>query len=140
MVADFGMAKAFETAGLTDMSAPGAVKGTVPFMPRQQALDCRFAKPEIDVWAAAASYYHMLTGQFPKNFKPGGNIWQAIVTEAAVPIRKRDAAIPEKLAQVIDRALIERPEIGCKSAAVLRRDLIAALPRETRDYCKDLLK
>ena len=22
----------------------------------------------------------------------------------------------------------------------LRRDLIAALPRETRDYCKDLLK
>ena len=139
LVADFGMAKAFETAGLTDMSAPGAVKGTVPFMPRQQALDCRYAKPEVDVWAAAASYYNMLTGQFPKNLRPGGNIWQAIVTEAAVPIRKRYAAVPEKVAQVIDHALIERPEIGCKSAAVLRRDLISALPPETRSYCKGLL-
>jgi len=29
--------------------------------------------------------------------------------------------------------------IGCKSTAVLRRDLIAALPQETRDYCRGLL-
>ena len=37
MVADFGMAKAFQTAGLTDMSAPDQAKGTVPFMPRQRS-------------------------------------------------------------------------------------------------------
>ena len=138
-VADFGMAKAFQTAGFTDMSSAEMVKGTVPFMPRQQALDCRYAKPEVDVWAAAASYYHMLTGAFPKNFRPGGNVWRSLVTEKAVPIRERDASIPEKIALVIDHALLESPQIGCKSAAVLRDDLILALPGETKDYCRGLL-
>lgn len=139
MVADFGMAKAFETAGMTDMTSAGQASGTVAFMPRQQALDYRFAKPEVDVWAAAASYYYMLTGQPPKNLKPQPLLWQSIVTESAVPIRRRDSSIPVKLAEVIDHALIEKPEIGCKSAAVLRRDIIAALPSDTRSYCKGIL-
>ena len=138
-VADFGMAKAFELAGLTDMSVDGGVKGTIPFMPRQQAMHCRFSKPEIDVWAAAASYYNMLTGAFPKNFKPGVNVWQVVVMESAVPIRTRSRDIPDSLARVIDRALVELPEIGYKSAAELRRDIIRALPQETRDYCRNLL-
>lgn len=138
-VADFGMAKAFETAGLTNMSSNGAVKGTVPFMPRQQALNCRYSKPEVDVWAAAASYYYMLTGQFPKNFRPGGNMWQAIVTESAVPIRDRDYSVPRELARVIDAALVEKPEIGCKSASEFRRNIIKALPEDTKLYCRGLI-
>ncbi len=140
MVADFGMAKAFETAGLTDMSAPGEAKGTVPFMPRQQVLDCRYAKPEVDVWAAAASYYNMLTGDFPKNLKPGPLLWQGLVTESAVPIRRRDLSIPAGVAQVIDQALIEKPQIGFQSAAEFRRKLAAALPADTKKYCKMLLR
>ena len=138
-VADFGMAKAFQAAGFTTMSSEGMVKGTVPFMPRQQALDCRFAKPEVDVWAAAASYYYMLTGQFPKNFRQGVNMWQILVTESATPIRQRDSSVPERLAQVIDRALVERPVIGCNSAAALRYDIIRALPEGTRNYCMDII-
>ena len=146
-VADFGMAKAFQAAGFTTMSSEGMVKGTVPFMPRQQALDCRFAKPEVDVWAAAASYYYMLTGQFPKNFRQGVNMWQILVTESATPIRQRDPSVPERLAQVIDRALVERPvigcnsaaAIGCNSAAALRYDIIRALPEGTRNYCMDII-
>ena len=135
-VADFGMAKAFQAAGFSTLSDDKAVKGTIPFMPRQQAIDCRYAKPEVDVWAAAASYYHMLTGEFPKNFRAGQNMWLAIVSEPVVPIRERDPAIPEKIAMVIDRALREKPEIGCKSAAVLRDDLIRALPKEVKEYCE----
>jgi serine/threonine-protein kinase len=138
-VADFGMAKAFQAAGFSTMSSEGMVKGTVPFMPRQQALDCRFAKPEVDVWAAAASYYYMLTGQFPKNFRQGVNMWQILVTESATPIRQRDPSVPERLAQVIDRALVERPVIGCNSAAALRYDIIRALPEGTRNYCMDII-
>ena len=108
-------------------------------MPRQQALDCRFAKPEVDVWAAAASYYYMLTGQFPKNFRQGVNMWQILVTESATPIRQRDSSVPERLAQVIDRALVERPVIGCNSAAALRYDIIRALPEGSRNYCMDII-
>ena len=139
MVADFGMAKAFQIAGLSNMSEPEAVKGTIPFMPRQQALDCRFAKPAVDVWAAAATYYYMLTGEFPKNIQSGKNMWIAIVSEKAVPIRNRDSSINEKIARVIDKALIEIPEIGYQSAADFKRDLVNALSPETRHYCKGIL-
>ena len=47
--------------------------------------------------------------------------------------------IPVEIASVIDHALIDRPEIGYKSAAEFRRDIIAALPPETRAYCKGIL-
>jgi serine/threonine-protein kinase len=140
VVADFGMAKAFETAGLTNMTDSGTSAGTIPFMPRQQALDYRFSKPSVDVWAAAASYYYMLTGRFPKNLKPGPLAWQSLVSEKAVPIRQRDPRIPARLAQVIDHALEESPEIGYSSAAEFRKEIVAALPQETMTYCKRLLK
>lgn len=140
MVADFGMAKAFETAGMSRNTKSGQVMGTPVFMPRQQALNFKYAKPEVDVWAAAASYYNMLTGQFPKDFRPGKNPWQIIVTEPATPIRQRNSNVPARLAAVIDRALLEKPEIGCKSAAELRKDIINALPPEVYSYCKGVIR
>jgi len=139
MVADFGMAKAFDTAGLSRMTKSGTVMGTPVFMPRQQAINFKYAKPEVDVWAAAAGYYNMLTGAFPKNFRPGINPWQIIVSESAVPIRQRDVDIPDKLAAVIDRALVEQPSIGYRTAASLSRDIIAALPEKTKQAVSGVL-
>ena len=139
MVADFGMAKAFDVAGLSKITKTGTVMGTPVFMPRQQAIDFKYAKPEVDVWAAAASYYNMLTGSFPKNFRPGKNVWQIIVSEPAVPIRNRNVAIPQQLAAVIDKALREQPEIGYKSAAAFRKDIIAALPNNVKNAAKGVI-
>ncbi len=133
MVADFGMAKAFDAAGLSKITKTGTVMGTPVFMPRQQAINFKYAKPEVDVWAAAASYYNMLTGTFPKNFRPGKNVWQIIVSEPAVPIRDRNTAVPQQLAAVIDRALREQPEIGYQSAAAFRKDVVAALPANIKN-------
>ena len=138
-VADFGMAKAFNAAGKSQVSKTGSVKGTPVFMPKQQAMDCKYAKPEVDVWAAAASYYNMITGEYPKNFRQGVNIWQVIIMEPCIPIRQRDDSVPAEMAKVIDRALVEDPAIGYKSAAALRKDLAAALPANVKDYCKDIL-
>lgn len=139
MVADFGMAKAFDAAGRSQVSKTGAVMGTPVFMPKQQARDCKYAKPEVDVWAAAASYYYMLTGQFVKNFRPGVNVWQVLIAESAVPIRSRDRSVPSALADVIDRALVESPRLYYSSAAALRRDIIAALSDGVKTYCRGIL-
>lgn len=126
-VADFGLAKAFETAGLTDQTRTGELAGTPAFMPRQQVLNYRYAKPDVDVWAAAAAYYFMLTGLPPKDLARGGDIWKIALTSAAVPIRKRDSGVPKKLAAVIDEALIEKPKIGISTAAELKRKIEDAL-------------
>ncbi|MEM7725664.1 MAG: protein kinase [Cyanobacteria bacterium P01_A01_bin.45] len=125
-VGDYGLAKAFDLAGLSGQSMTGIKAGTPVFIPRQQVLEFKYAKPEVDVWAAAASLYYMLTGYLPRNFS-GNDTFLAVLRNKPIPIRQRDASIPKKLAEVIDLGLIEEPEIYFKSAMTLKgsREAIA---------------
>ena len=89
-------------------------------------VDYRYAKPAVDVWAAAASYYHMLTGYYPKDFK-GQDAFLDALNTSAIPIRQRDSSIPKRLADVIDQALVEKPKIGIQTAAELKKQILEAL-------------
>jgi eukaryotic-like serine/threonine-protein kinase len=122
-VADFGLSKAFETAGLSGQTRTGTVGGTPIFMPRQQVINFKYAKPGVDVWAMAASLYNMLTGAYPREFSRGKDVWQTVLQTDPVPIRKRKSSIPRKLAKVIDEALVDKPSIRIKSAAGFKRRL-----------------
>ena len=93
-----------------------------------------------DVWSAAACFYYMLTGQHPRNFRPGTNPIAVAVTEKCIPIRERDASIPPRLAAVIDKALLEDSTNDCQTAAGFRQNLIAAFPLDVLVYCRDLVK
>ncbi len=119
---DYGLSKAFDLAGLSGLSMSGVPGGTYQFMPRQQFLDFKYAKPEVDVWAAAATLYYLLTGNSPRNFLGIDPLQEALNNEP-VPIRQRDASIPQQLAQVIDLALVEQPEIHFKTAAEFKQQL-----------------
>jgi len=126
-VGDYGLAKAFDAAGLSGQTCTGTVAGTPYFMPRQQVRNFRYAKPEVDVWAAAASFYYMVTGCAPRDFMQGKDPWQTVLQTDPAPIRQRDPAIPKRLAAVIDEALVDNPEIRFKSAAALKHALEGAL-------------
>src|SRR6202011_4671984 len=75
-LADFGLAKAFDKAGLSGLTMTGVVEGTVAYMARQQLTQFRYVKSEVDVWSMAATLYFMLTGCFARHF-----------TDEADPIR-----------------------------------------------------
>jgi eukaryotic-like serine/threonine-protein kinase len=122
-IGDYGLAKAFDQAGLSGLTLSGNAVGTPYFMPRQQVLDYKYAKPEVDVWAAAACLYVMLTGYSPRNFV-GVDPFLAVLGNDAVPIRDRTSSIPQPLATVIDRALIDNPEIYYKSAVDFKQALL----------------
>lgn len=120
-VADFGLAKAFETAGLTGSTLN--LGGTLVFMPRQQVMDYRYCKPEVDVWAAAAMLYDMLTGKPPKPFSSNEQPIKTVLTRSAVPILQRNPKVPKRLAAVIDYALTDDPAIPFQSAAAFQKKL-----------------
>ncbi|MCC5665776.1 hypothetical protein LC653_18070 [Nostoc sp. CHAB 5784] len=94
-------------------------------MPRQQVLNFKYALPEVDIWAVAACLYNMLTGCFPRNFT--GDPFVAVLENNPISIRQRDATIMQPLAQVIDLALVDKPEIHFKSAAEFKQALLNTL-------------
>lgn len=122
-IADFGLSKAFDVAGLSGRTATGISAGTPFYMPRQQVINFKFAKPEVDVWAAAATFYKMVTGRYPRKYSKASDPWLTTLKTPITPIRAYDASIPESLAQVIDLALVDQPEIHYKSASEFKNDL-----------------
>ena len=122
-IGDYGLAKAFDIAGLSGFTRTGTIAGTPFFMPRQQLINFKYARPEVDVWSIAATLYYLLTLATPRDF-PANEDWYRIVLETpAVPIRDRNPAVPGKLAEVIDLALIDKPAIPFKSATEFKRAL-----------------
>jgi serine/threonine-protein kinase len=123
---DYGLAKAFDLAGLSGLSVTGTTAGTPVFMPRQQLIDFKYARPEVDVWATAATLYYMLTLEFPRHFPAATDPWQVVLQNNAVPILQRNPALPPNLARVIDAALVDNPDIQIKLAVELQTALRAA--------------
>jgi len=122
-VGDYGIAKAFELAGLSGMSRTGDVQGTPYFMPRQLVINFKYAKPDVDVWAMAATLYHLLTGAYPRDFPKGRDPWSVVLETQPQPILQRDPTLPKPLAEVIDHALQDQPEIGFKTALEFKQAL-----------------
>jgi hypothetical protein len=123
-ICDYGLAKAFQWAGLTDLTRTRTRAGLPYCQPRQQVRSFRYAQPDVDVWATAACLYEMLTGHSPRDFPPGRDPFQVVLETRPVPIRKRDRSIPERLAEVIDEALVDDPEIPFKTATELTHALM----------------
>jgi serine/threonine protein kinase len=108
-LADFGLAKSFQRAGLSGLTATGTVAGTVEFMAREQLTSYRDARPTTDVWSLAATLYFLLTSQYPRDFGEDADPLAVVLRGGVVPLGRRDASLPPDLAAVIDRALHDEP-------------------------------
>jgi hypothetical protein len=64
----------------------------------------------------------ILTGDFPRDFV--GEPWNCVLRNDPVPIRQRNSSIPEKLAEVIDLALVEKPKIYFQTADEFKAALL----------------
>jgi serine/threonine protein kinase len=123
-VADFGMSKSFQMAGLSGMSMTGKTAGTPVFMPPEQIINFKYVKPVSDVFSMGATMYYLLTGAFPFEFPEKRDPMDVILNDDVVPIRKRLASIPKPLAAVIDRAVTKKHKDRYPDAG----ELLAALP------------
>jgi eukaryotic-like serine/threonine-protein kinase len=132
-LADFGLLRNTDEAGVSDITRQGEVRGTVPFMPPEQVLDCRFVKPAGDLYAAGATLYWLLTGELVRNFEARdrrGEVkdpFVVILEDPIVPLRQRNPSVPEPLAHAVERALAQEPEdrfaTAAEMAAALRQSV-----------------
>ena len=137
-LADFGLMKNMDEAGMTGITREGEIRGTIPFMPPEQVLDCRFVKPAGDIYQAAASLYWMLTGYFVHDFDVRDARGERmdpflIILEEdtpTVPIRQRDATVPQPVAEVIETALAHEPEDRFDTASEMAAELRHAVRRQ----------
>jgi pSer/pThr/pTyr-binding forkhead associated (FHA) protein len=123
---DYGLAKAFEFAGLTGHTVTGTIAGSPAFIPRQLVIDFKYAKPEVDVWMAAATLYYMLTFCFPRDFT-FVDPFLSVLNSQPIPIRLRDSSIPQSLAKIIDLALEDRGDLYFKDALSFKQALSSAI-------------
>ena len=123
-VADFGLARIYQTSPLSGLSLTGQIAGTSGFMAPEQITNFREVKPPADQYALAATLYYLLTGKKIYDF-PSGFQRQVlmILQEEPVPIRTRRADIPDPLAAVIHRALVRDPAMRFPDASTMRTAL-----------------
>lgn len=109
-LADFGLARIYQASQLSGLTTEGQFGGTLRYMPPEQMTDYRNVTPLSDQFSAAATLYHLLTGQTIHDPDANGKLQAVRVLEGqAVPIRDRRADLPEELAEVIYRALAREP-------------------------------
>jgi serine/threonine protein kinase len=96
-------------------------------MPREQIVNYKRVLPVSDVWSIAATAYYLLTGRPPRDFSEGTDRFTTVLTRPVVPIRQRDASVPERVARAIDLALIDDVTQRTRTADRLRAELAAAV-------------
>ena len=128
-LADFGLARVYQASQLSGLTMTGDIGGTVAFMAPEQITHYREVKPPVDQYAAAATLYNLLTGQYvydlPRELSKQIGL---ILNDDPKPIRTRRPDLPEALAAVVHRGLARDPGDRYPSA----RDFNSALSRFTR--------
>jgi serine/threonine-protein kinase len=123
-LADFGLARAYQSSGMSGLTLQGDVGGTPNFMAPEQVTHFRDARPAADQYSAAATLYTAITGRHVHNMPAGGPQQLVHITTAdPVPIRSRRDDVPEGLAAVIHKALSREPGDRYPDVAAFRGEL-----------------
>jgi eukaryotic-like serine/threonine-protein kinase len=126
---DFGLAKSFTNSGMSGITMAGDMAGTFAYMPPEQIKDFRNVRPTSDIYAIGMTAYSLLSGDTALDVDPtqgmAGTV-KAIFENPIVPLRRRVPEVPERLAEVVERALCKDPSDRWQSAAAMRTAMMHA--------------
>jgi serine/threonine protein kinase len=132
-ILDFGLARL--TEGGEALTADGAVLGTPAYMAPEQAAGDP-ATPASDLFSLGAVLYRLAAGRRPFTGHTPYAAFASLATETPVPVRERNPAVPEPLADLIAALLDKDPSRRPGSAADVA-DALAAIERERRNERHD---
>ena len=112
-VTDFGLAKANEEMVSLNLTLPGSLLGTPPYMSPEQ---CRGDSADFpsDLYSVGIVLYEMLAGTTPFRGSNAAAIIHQILTEPIPPIRSINSQIPKSVQAILKKALMKDP---CKRYA-----------------------
>jgi serine/threonine-protein kinase len=127
-LADFGLARVYQSSQLSGLTVTGSVGGTPAFMAPEQVTSYREVQPAADQYSAAATLYNLLTGAFTHDFSTSVHErLMQLLHEDPTPIRERRPGVPDTLADAVHRALAREPSRRFPDARAFRRALLAAV-------------
>jgi len=118
LISDFGLARQFELAGFSGLTATGDFRRTHRFIPREHLTGFQNCLPASDLWSLAAVFYHALTGDYPYDFHNRDPL-AVILHDNPVPFAVRNPTIPLPVATAIDVALRSDPAARFPSAGTM---------------------
>ena len=118
---DFGLAKEMAGPGLTQ---DGTAAGTPYYMsPEQAAGDIQKLDRRTDIYALGATLYELVVGAPPFEGVSVIDVLDKVIHAEAVPLRRRDASLPEDLESIVMKCLEKEPQRRYDSARALAEDL-----------------
>ncbi|MDG2128786.1 MAG: serine/threonine-protein kinase [Fuerstiella sp.] len=122
-LADFGLAKNFADAGMSQISSEHEIKGTLSYIAPEQIVNCRFAKPTADIFSVGATMYTLISGQTIYNLSNHETPIATILNDGPIPLRERAPDVPRAVSEIVDRALAAEPGDRFTSAEEMQRSI-----------------
>ena len=116
-------ATATTASHLHDLTIPGVLMGTAPYMSPEQ-IRGESVDGRTDIFSFGAVLYEMATGQPTFSGETTSQIREAILSQEPTPTRKLNPRVPAGLERVIIKALKKKRQERYQRAAELRTDLI----------------
>jgi serine/threonine protein kinase len=116
-IADFGIAKANESAGTASfLTATGATVGTPAYMAPEQALS-KEVGPWTDLYSLGIMVYEQIVGRLPfADSKSSTEILMRHVSEAIPPVVRIRSDVDSRVSDWVARLLVKEPEHRTASA------------------------
>jgi serine/threonine protein kinase len=121
-LADFGLAKNYAYAGLSEISRLGDIRGTIAYLAPELVIDCRQARPAGDIYAVGATLYRYLANEFPFDFDDKNKL-AVVLEDDPVPLRRRAPQVPSGVEEIVHRALAKDPAARFPSARAMLKAL-----------------
>jgi eukaryotic-like serine/threonine-protein kinase len=128
LVADFGIARALDTAGIERLTETGLSLGTPAYMSPEQASGERTVDARSDQYSLACVFYEMLAGEPPFTGPTAQAVIARRVSGEVPPLRRVRPSVPASVEHATLRALAPVPADRFPDAAAFAQAIASATP------------